>query len=118
MAQAKLPCPGRWRAYRTPAVVAPSAGGVQPVPATIHAYADDGAVLAAFLANTGYANSRPEHPHEHVDASIVAELERSPMAKMRPPKIPEKARSRGRVIRGAICVVLVRAFSRPRLPRS
>ncbi len=43
---------GRWRAYRTPAVATPSPGGVQPVPRTIHAYADDGALLAAFPATS------------------------------------------------------------------
>ena len=35
----------RRRAYRTPAVVAPTSGGLPPVAADIRAYADDGALL-------------------------------------------------------------------------
>jgi site-specific recombinase XerC len=85
---------------------------------TIRAYTDDGALLAAFLADMGMPTTVRSIRREHVEAFIVAELERtspasaatryrslqqlfnwlddegeidaSPMAKMRPPKIPEK----------------------------
>ena len=87
-------------------------------PRTIRAYTDDGALLAAFLAARGMPTAVLSIRREHVEAFIVAELERtspssaatryrslqqlfkwlddegeidtSPMAKMRPPKIPEK----------------------------
>jgi site-specific recombinase XerC len=87
-------------------------------PRTIRAYTDDGALLAAFLADKGMPTVVGNIRREHVEAFIVAELERtapasaatryrslqqlfnwldeegevtgSPMAKMRPPKIPEK----------------------------
>ena len=88
-------------------------------PRTIRAYTDDGALLAAFLTARGMPAAVLSIRREHVEAFIVAELERtspssvatryrslqelfnwlddegeiesSPMAKMRPPKIPEKA---------------------------
>lgn len=87
-------------------------------PRTIRAYTDDGALLAAFLADKGMPTTVRSIRREHVEAFIVAELERtspasaatryrslqqlfnwlddegeiesSPMIKMRPPKIPEK----------------------------
>jgi site-specific recombinase XerC len=87
-------------------------------PRTIRAYTDDGALLAAFLAAGGMPTAVLSIHREHVEAFIVAELERtspssaatryrslqqlfnwldddgeidaSPMAKMRPSKIPEK----------------------------
>src|SRR6266536_3530636 len=87
-------------------------------PRTIRAYTDDGVLLAAFLADMGMPTVAGNIRREHVEAFIVAELERtapasaatryrslqqlftwldeegeisgSPMAKMRPPKIPEK----------------------------
>jgi site-specific recombinase XerC len=87
-------------------------------PRTIRAYTDDGALLAAFLADKGMPTVAGNIRREHVEAFIAAELERtapssaatryrslqqlfnwldeegeitgSPMAKMRPPKIPEK----------------------------
>src|SRR6266568_3586069 len=85
---------------------------------TIRAYTDDGALLAAFLAAKGMPTAVRSIRREHVEAFIVAELERtaeasaatryrslqqlfnwldeegeievSPMMKMRPPKITEK----------------------------
>src|SRR5713226_5685512 len=85
---------------------------------TIRSYTDDGALLVAFLAGKGMPTIARSIRREHVEAFIVAELERtapasaatryrslqqlfnwldeegeidaSPMAKMRPPKIPEK----------------------------
>jgi site-specific recombinase XerC len=87
-------------------------------PRTIRAYTDDGALFAAFLADKGMPTGAASIHREHVEAFIVAELERtapssaatryrslqqlfnwldeegeitgSPMAKMHPPKIPEK----------------------------
>jgi site-specific recombinase XerC len=87
-------------------------------PRTIRAYTDDGALLATFLADNGMPTAVGNIRREHVEAFIVAELDRtapasaatryrslqqlfnwldeegeitgSPMAKMRPPKIPEK----------------------------
>jgi len=87
-------------------------------PRTIRAYTDDGLLFAAFLAQQGMPTAVRSIHREHVEAFIVAELERtapasaatryrslqqlfgwlddegeidaSPMAKMRPPKIPEK----------------------------
>jgi site-specific recombinase XerC len=87
-------------------------------PRTIRAYTDDGALLVAFLARQGMPIAARSIRREHVEAFIAAELERtapssaatryrslqqlfgwldeegeidrSPMAKMRPPKIPEK----------------------------
>jgi site-specific recombinase XerC len=87
-------------------------------PRTIRAYTDDGALFAAFLAGKGMPTVAASIRREHVEAFIVAELERtapssaatryrslqqlfnwldeegeitgSPMAKMRPPIIPEK----------------------------
>jgi site-specific recombinase XerC len=87
-------------------------------PRTIRAYTDDGALLAAFLAKKGMPTVVRSIRREHVEAFIVAELERtapasaatryrslqqlfnwldeegeidaSPMIKMRPPKIPEQ----------------------------
>jgi site-specific recombinase XerD len=87
-------------------------------PRTIRAYTDDGARLAAFLLNSGMPTAVRSISREHVEAFIVAELERtapasaatryrslqqlfswldeegeidaSPMIKMRPPKIPEQ----------------------------
>jgi len=86
---------------------------------TIRAYTDDGAMLARFLADKGMPTAADSIRREHVEAFIVAELERtasssaatryrslqqlfrwlddegeidsSPMAKMRPPIIPEQA---------------------------
>jgi site-specific recombinase XerD len=86
-------------------------------PRTIRAYTDDGALFAAFLASKGMPTAVRSIRREHVEAFIVAELERtapasaatryrslqrlfnwldeegeidaSPMIKMRPPKIPE-----------------------------
>jgi site-specific recombinase XerC len=88
-------------------------------PRTIRAYTDDGALLAAFLARQGMPTAAASIRREHVEAFIVAELARtapssaatryrslqqlfkwlddegeisgSPMAKMRPPIIPEQA---------------------------
>jgi site-specific recombinase XerD len=87
-------------------------------PRTIRAYTDDGALFASFLADKGMPTAAASIRREHVEAFIVAELERtapssaatryrslqqlfnwldeegeidsSPMVKMRPPKIPEK----------------------------
>jgi site-specific recombinase XerC len=87
-------------------------------PRTIRAYTDDGALFSAFLARQGMPTAVGNIRREHVEAFIAAELERtapasaatryrslqqlfnwlddegeitgSPMAKMRPPKIPEK----------------------------
>src|SRR6266705_2499772 len=87
-------------------------------PRTIRAYTDDGALFARFLTEMGMPTTAASIRREHVEAFIVAELERtapasastryrsvqqlfnwldeegeitrSPMAKMRPPKIPEK----------------------------
>jgi site-specific recombinase XerD len=87
-------------------------------PRTIRAYTDDGALFVAFLVRQGMPSAVRSICREHVEAFIVAELERtapssaatryrslqqlfgwldeegeidgSPMAKMRPPKIPEK----------------------------
>jgi site-specific recombinase XerC len=87
-------------------------------PRTIRAYTDDGAMFATFLAGKGMPTVAASIRREHVEAFIVAELERtapssaatryrslqqlfnwldeegeitgSPMAKMRPPKIPEQ----------------------------
>src|ERR1039457_3646846 len=87
-------------------------------PRTIRAYTDDGPLFAAFLASKGMPKAVRSIRREHVEAFIVAELERtapssaatryrslrqlfgwldeegeidgSPMAKTRPPKIPEK----------------------------
>jgi site-specific recombinase XerC len=87
-------------------------------PRTIRAYTDDGALFAAFLADKGMPTVADNIRREHVEAFIAAELERtapasaatryrslqqlfnwldeegeitnSPMAKMRPPKIPEQ----------------------------
>jgi site-specific recombinase XerC len=87
-------------------------------PRTIRAYTDDGALLAAFLARQGMPTAVASIRREHVEAFIAAELQRtkpasaatryrslqqlfkwlddegeidaSPMAKMRPPMIPEQ----------------------------
>ena len=87
-------------------------------PRTIRACADDDALFAAFLADKGMPTLAGNIRREHVEAFIAAELERtapasaatryrslqqlfnwldeegeitgSPMAKMRPPKIPEQ----------------------------
>ena len=87
-------------------------------PRTIRAYTDDGALLAAFLARQGMPTAVASIRREHVEAFIAAELARtapssaatryrslqqlfkwlddegeingSPMAKMRPPIIPEQ----------------------------
>lgn len=87
-------------------------------PRTIRAYTDDGALLAAFLARKGMPTVVASIRREHVEAFIAAELARtapssaatryrslqqlfkwlddegeikgSPMAKMRPPIIPEQ----------------------------
>ena len=87
-------------------------------PRTIRAYTDDGAIFVAFLVRQGMPSAVRSIRREHVEAFIVAELERtlpssaatryrslqqlfgwldeegeidrSPMVKMRPPKIPEK----------------------------
>ena len=118
MAQTKLPAPGvgeltallpSWRLHLEASNLSPR---------TIRAYTDDGALLTAFLATKGMPTAVLSIRREHVEAFIVAELERtspssaatryrslqqlfkwlddegeidtSPMAKMRPPKIPEK----------------------------
>lgn len=87
-------------------------------PRTIRAYTDDGALFARFLAAKGMPTTVANIAREHVEAFIASELERtapssaatryrslqqlfnwlveegeimtSPMAKMRPPIIPEK----------------------------
>ena len=87
-------------------------------PRTIRAYTDDGALFAAFLARQGMPTAVASIRREHVEAFIAAELARtapssaatryrslqqlfkwlddegeisgSPMAKMRPPIIPEQ----------------------------
>lgn len=87
-------------------------------PRTIRAYTDDGALFAAFLADKRMPTTAANIRREHVEAFIAAELERtapasaatryrslqrlfhwlddegeitgSPMAKMRPPNVPEK----------------------------
>jgi len=87
-------------------------------PRTIRGYTDDGALFAAFLARQGMPTAVGGIRREHVEAFIAAELERtapasaatryrslqrlfswlddegevnrSPMAKMRPPIIPEQ----------------------------
>jgi integrase len=87
-------------------------------PRTVRGYTDDGAMFAAFLASKGMPTAVAAIKREHVEAFIVAELERtspssaatryrslqqffrwldeegevspSPMAKMRKPMIPEQ----------------------------
>ena len=87
-------------------------------PRTVRAYTDDGALFARFLADHGMPTAVAGIHREHVEAFIAAELERtspssaatryrslqqffrwlddegeidaSPMAKMRPPLIPEQ----------------------------
>ena len=87
-------------------------------PRTVRGYTDDGALFAAFLADKGMPTAVAAIKREHVEAFIVAELERtsassaatryrslqqffrwlddegeidgSPMAKMRKPLIPEQ----------------------------
>jgi site-specific recombinase XerD len=87
-------------------------------PRTVRAYTDDGALFVAFLGRQGMPTAAGSITREHVEAFIAAELERtlpssaatryrslqqlfkwledegeitaSPMAKTRPPKIPEK----------------------------
>jgi site-specific recombinase XerD len=87
-------------------------------PRTIRAYTDDGALFAKFLVGKGMPTTVASIRREHVEAFIASELERtapssaatryrslqqlfnwlddegeitsSPMAKMRPPLIPEK----------------------------
>lgn len=87
-------------------------------PRTIRAYTDDVALLVSFLADKGMPTAVRSIRREHVEAFIVAKLDRtapasaatryrslqqlfnwldeegeidtSPMIKMRPPKIPEK----------------------------
>jgi site-specific recombinase XerC len=87
-------------------------------PRTIRAYTDDGALFSAFLAGKGMPTTVASIRREHVEAFIASELQRtapssaatryrslqqlfgwldeegeitgSPMAKMRPPLIPEK----------------------------
>ena len=87
-------------------------------PRTIRAYTDDGALLVVFLTRQGMPTAAASIRREHVEAFIAAELERtapssaatryrslqqlfkwlddegeiegSPMAKMRPPIIPEQ----------------------------
>lgn len=87
-------------------------------PRTIRAYTDDAAMFARFLTSRGMPTAVGSIRREHVEAFIAAELERtapasaatryrslqqlfkwledegeiagSPMARMRPPKIPEK----------------------------
>jgi len=87
-------------------------------PRTIRAYTDDGALFAAFLVAKGMPTAVSRIRREHVETFVAAELERtapasaatryrslqqlfnwleeeseitgSPMAKMRPPKIPEQ----------------------------
>jgi site-specific recombinase XerD len=118
MPETKLPAPGvgeltvllpSWRLHLEASNLSPR---------TIRAYTDDGALLAAFLAARGMPTAVLSIRREHVETFIVAELERtspssaatryrslqqlfkwlddegeidtSPMAKMRPPKIPEK----------------------------
>jgi site-specific recombinase XerD len=118
MPESKLPAPGvgeltvllpSWRLHLEASNLSPR---------TIRAYTDDGALLAAFLTARGMPTAVLSIRREHVEAFIVAELERtspssaatryrslqqlfkwlddegeidtSPMAKMRPPKIPEK----------------------------
>jgi hypothetical protein len=46
-------------------------------PRTIRAYTDDGALLAAFLADQGHATVASNIRREHVEAFIEAELERT-----------------------------------------
>ena len=73
----------RWRAYRTPAVVAPSPTGAQAPNLslrTIRAYTDDGALLAAFLAAKDMPAAVLSILCEHVEAFIVAEVERTSSA--------------------------------------
>jgi site-specific recombinase XerD len=118
MPENKLPAPGvgeltvllpSWRLH-------PEASNLSP--RTIRAYTGDGALLVAFMTARGMPTAVLSIRREHVEAFIVAELERtssssaatryrslqqlfkwlddegeidkSPMAKMRPPKIPEK----------------------------
>jgi site-specific recombinase XerD len=87
-------------------------------PRTIRAYTDDGAMFGRFLADRGMPTAVADICHEHIEAFIASELERtapasaatryrslqqffrwlgdegeidsSPMAKMRPPIIPEQ----------------------------
>jgi site-specific recombinase XerC len=118
MTKTKLPAPGvgeltvllpSWRLHLEASNLSPR---------TIRAYTDDGARLAAYLAAKGMPTAVRNIRREHVEAFIVAELERtapasaatryrslqqlfnwldeegeidaSPMIKMRPPKIPEQ----------------------------
>ncbi len=118
MPETKLPAPG----VGEPTVLLPSwrlhLEAPSLFPRTIRAYTDDGALLAAFLAAGGTPTAVLSIRREHVEAFIVAELERtspasaatryrslqqlfnwladegeieaSPMAKMRPLKIPAR----------------------------
>jgi site-specific recombinase XerD len=118
MPETKLPAPGvgeltvllpSWRLHLEASNLSPR---------TIRAYTDDGAMLAAFLAARGMPTAVRSISREHVEAFIVAELERtapasaatryrslqqlfkwldeegeiegSPMIRMRPPKLTEK----------------------------
>src|SRR5689334_18593726 len=118
MAKTKLPAPGvgeltallgSWRLHLQASNLAPR---------SIRAYTDDAAMFVSFLAAKGMPTAVRDIHREHVEAFIAAELERtaassaatryrslqqlfrwlddegevdaSPMAKMRPPKIPEK----------------------------
>src|ERR1019366_3306321 len=77
MPQTKLPAPGvgeltvllpSWRLHLEASNLSPR---------TIRAYTDDGALLAAFLATTGMPTAVLSIRREHVEAFIVAELERT-----------------------------------------
>ena len=77
MAQTKLPAPGvgeltvllpSWRLHLEASNLSPR---------TIRAYTDDGALLAAFLAAKGMPTAVLSIRREHVEAFIVAELERT-----------------------------------------
>ena len=55
------------RAYRTPAVVAPTSGGLPPVPADIRAYADDGALLDRSRHILGTQSATAKRIYRRVD---------------------------------------------------
>jgi hypothetical protein len=77
MTKTKLPAPGvgeltallpSWRIHLEASNLSPR---------TIRAYTDDGARLAAFLTVKGMPTAERSIRREHVEASIVAELERT-----------------------------------------
>jgi site-specific recombinase XerD len=68
-------------------------------PRTIRAYTDDGALLAAFLADQGHATVASNIRREHVEAFIEAELERTAPASAASASLPmRQAPPRGKIL--------------------